>query len=208
MMKDTHLLPPNARQPRAVTSHPEGTGPSRQTRRATPVPPGPGCRVWHATRPQPHRLLLPPCALVRAPPLRPCDGPVTRTRGASPWRPRVRFLAVTGERNTPRGSGRLHPALRPPLQTQDPTRKPRRATPSLARPRETPHHAPRRVQSEQGTCSPPLLRHCPCHRPRSRDPEPPTPGSPGSGKPEDTERGRASGHSQEQQGPGAALPDA
>lgn len=202
MMKDTHLLPPNARQPRAVTSHPEGTGPSRQTRRATPVPPGPGCRVWHATRPQPHRLLLPPCALVRAPPLRPCDGSVTRTRGASPWRPRVRFLAVTGERNTPRGSGRLHPALRPPLQTQDPTRKPRRATPSLARPRETPHHAPRRVQSEQGTCSPPLLRHCPCHRPRSRDPEPPTPGSPGSGKPEDTERGRASGHSEEQQGPG------
>lgn len=101
MMKDTHLLPPNARQPRAVTSHPEGTGPSRQTRRATPVPPGPGCRVWHATRPQPHRLLLPPCALVRAPPLRPCDGPVTRTRRASPWRPRVRFLAVTGERNTP-----------------------------------------------------------------------------------------------------------
>lgn len=31
MMKDMHLLPPNARQPRAVTSHPEGTGPSRQT---------------------------------------------------------------------------------------------------------------------------------------------------------------------------------
>lgn len=89
----------------------------------------------------------------------------------------------------PRGSGQLQVALPPPLPTQDPCRSASACNAPLTTPHETPRHGSRLVQPEQGTCSPPLLRRCPCHCPHSGDPEPPTPGSPGLVKPEDTEHG-------------------